>query len=69
MNKFEVEVEYSDDGAAMAGANCGSIQRAEIMIIECENKDQVEEKIKSIFSNKDRYFQTLKRIRKIKTGE
>lgn len=36
INKYRVEVDYTDDGAAMAGASCGMLRRSGIFTVNAK---------------------------------
>ena len=62
MNRsFRTEVEFDDDGASMAGANCGSVRRAEIITIEAKSEDDFRRLLKEKFS-RERYYSTIRRV-------
>jgi hypothetical protein len=64
--RFKVEVEYTDHGASMAGAACGTLNRAEFIDIECENSDSINLAVREHFKNK-MYYCGLKRIGEVIT--
>lgn len=64
MKKYSVEVEYSDDGAAMAGASCGTLRRAEIFTVNARDRQDAIEEIRQIFKE-SKPFCAIRRIGKI----
>ena len=60
--KLKAEVEYDDDGPAMAGANYGrTIRRAEIIEIEADSAEVFREALNAHFK-KHRSYQTIRRV-------
>lgn len=59
--KFRAEVEFDDDGPSMAGANCKTIRRTEIITLDCDSMEQFAETLRNKF-RKDRYYSTIRRV-------
>jgi hypothetical protein len=49
MNKYNVEVEYNDDGASMVGASCGTLRRAEIFTVNARDRQDVIKEVQKHF--------------------
>lgn len=61
MPKYRVEVEFDDDGAAFAGAHCGTQRRAEIITVHAVDKEDVPAALVEDF-RAHRHYATIRRI-------
>jgi hypothetical protein len=62
--KFRAEVEYDDDGAAMAGACSQSIRRAEIIELLANDENDYRVRLEKEFKEK-RYYSTIRDVRNV----
>jgi 1,2-phenylacetyl-CoA epoxidase PaaB subunit len=65
MPRYEIEVEFDDDGPSMACDSCKTIRRAEIMEIKAKDKASVPQELKTYF-HEHRYYCTIRRIGEVK---
>lgn len=58
---YRAEVEYDDDGASMAGANCGTIRRAGVFELEAKDKSFFADELRTYFRN-NMHYASIRRI-------